>query len=221
MSSHPSFINIPERLKLSEEQWRFILRQAIYDLRVAEPGIIQSFDATHQTVTVQLAIRENINKNIVPTPTEIPIIVDVPIVLPRGGGWSFTVPIQQGDECLVIFADMCIDAWWQSGGVQNQIDRRRHDLSDGFAVLAPWSQPRVLPNYSTTSAQMRSDDGSVIVELAPSAVNITAQSIVLNGNVTIKGTALDVQSNTTINGRPFLGHEHTKGYQNNPTGGVI
>ena len=32
-------------------------------------------------------------------------------------------------------ADRCIDAWMQSGGVQNPMTGRRHDLSDGFALV--------------------------------------------------------------------------------------
>ena len=58
-----------------------------------------------------------------------------------------------------------MDAWWQSGGVQNQIDCRRHDLSDGYCIPGPWSQPRTIPNYSTSSAQLRTESGSSYIEL--------------------------------------------------------
>ena len=33
------------------------------------------------------------------------------------------------------------DSWWQSGGIGVPIESRMHDLSDGFAILAPTSQP--------------------------------------------------------------------------------
>ena len=152
------------------------------NLRVACPGIVRSFDAAEQTVTVQIAIRE---KRLLIDGTEqwvdIPQLVDVPIVFPRAGGYAVTFPIKEGDECLVIFGDMCIDAWWQSGGVQNQIDCRRHDLSDGFAVFAPWSQPRVLSNYSTDSVQLRNEDGSAYVEISGSTVNIKGGTVNIDG----------------------------------------
>lgn len=152
------------------------------NLRVACPGIVRSFDATEQTVTVQIAIRE---KRLMSDGTEqwveIPQLVDVPIVFPRAGGYAVTFPIKEGDECLVIFGDMCIDAWWQSGGVQNQIDCRRHDLSDGFAVFAPWSQPRVLSNYSTDSVQLRNEDGSAYVEISGSTINIRGGTVNIDG----------------------------------------
>ena len=91
------------------------------DLRVAAPGIVQSVDYARQTCSVQLAIREKLNFDGNQEWTEIPELPDVPFFVYSGGGYSITLPIKQGDECLVVFGDNCIDAWWQSGGTQNQI----------------------------------------------------------------------------------------------------
>lgn len=154
---------LAERLRLSTPQWHAALHQLECDLRVACPGIIQSFDASTQTATVQLALREAIiltNGTTFQgevTNLEIPILPDVPVVIVGGGGYSVTHPVQAGDECLVIFADMGFDFWWQSGGTQNQAARRRHDLSDGIAVVGLRNQTRVLSNYSQSSIQLRTD----------------------------------------------------------------
>lgn len=151
-------------------------------LRVACPGIIRSFDPDEQTVTVQPAIREKrIDPEGTETWVEIPELLDVPVVFPRAGGYCLTLPVRAGDECLVVFGDSCMDAWWQSGGVQNQIDCRRHDLSDGYAILGPWSQPRRVPGYSTNTAQLRNDSGSAYVEIAGSTINIVGSTINIKG----------------------------------------
>lgn len=213
-------IGLPERLRLEQEQWRTLLEQNNCEMRTACPGIIQSFDDVAQTVVVQLALTEVIRdaKN-VPTPTQIPLLVDVPIVIPRAGGFMLTVPVQQGDECLVIFGDMCIDAWWQSGGVQNQVEKRRHDLSDGFAILGCWSQPKKISNYSATAAELRSEDGSVKVKLESGKATVQAPEVdVIGANqVNINGSG-----HTTIEGKDFLTHKHT-GVQTGGgnTGGVL
>ncbi|WP_347004163.1 Gp138 family membrane-puncturing spike protein [Enterobacter roggenkampii] len=93
------------------------------NLRVAMPGIIQSFDADAVTAVVQPAIRcvetDNDGNR---TTRDYPLLTDVPVVFPRGGGCTLTFPVNAGDECLVIFADRCIDFWWQSGGVQEPVD---------------------------------------------------------------------------------------------------
>ena len=158
-------------------------------LRVAAPGIIQSVDYKEQTCTVQLAIRERLNFNGNLEWVEIPLLLDVPFFIYSGGGYCMTLPIQKDDDCLVVFGDSCIDAWWQSGGVQNQIERRRHDLSDGFAIVGFRSQPNVVRNYSPNTAQLRNASGSAYIEIAGDQINI-------------------VSTNTTIDGRSFLGHTH-------------
>lgn len=181
-------IPLSERNPSSANRAENAARRREIGLRVAMPGIIQSFDPAEQTVTVQLAIREQrVDADGNKTWLDIPQLVDVPVVFPRAGGYVLTMPIASGDECLVIFGDACIDAWWQSGGVQNQIDCRRHDLSDGFAIPGPWSQPQGIPNYSTSTAQFRTVDGSAYVELAGSNINIVA-----SGAITIKGATVNI-----------------------------
>lgn len=174
--------NLAELSNSEDEQKRSMGDSWKNNLRCACPGIIQSFDPIEQTVSVQLALRElvldyNYNKDW----KEIPILLDVPIVTPRAGGYCLTMPIKQGDECLVIFADMCIDSWWQSGGIQNQAELRRHDLSDSFAILGAWSQPRVIENYSTSSCQIRNEKGTSCIELKDNEINLIANNIKING----------------------------------------
>jgi hypothetical protein len=137
------------------------------------------FNAELQTVSVQPTIQEVILKDAIRTPTTLPILDDVPFVIPRAGGWSLTLPIAIGDECIVVFQDMGIDNWWQSGGVQPQPDGwlYRHDIGDAVAIFGVTSNPRALAGYSTTSAQLRSDDQTVIVDLSETGVTITAPTV--------------------------------------------
>jgi hypothetical protein len=147
---------------------------AQYETRVAIPGKVVSFDAAKGTVSVQPTIKERVKVDGKETWQVLPILPDVPIVTPRAGGFLLSLPVSPGDEVLVVFADMCIDGWWQSGGTEQQIDRRRHDLSDGFAILGPWSQPRKVPGYSVNSIQIRNDAGDTVIELKDGKVKITA-----------------------------------------------
>ena len=196
-------ITTDERAPSERREQDLKLRQAAINTRVAMPGIIQSFDATEQTVTVQCAIREKINMDGNLSWQDIPLLLDVPIIFPRAGNYILTMPIQAGDECLVVFGDSCMDAWWQSGGVQNQIDCRRHDLSDGYAIVGLYSQPRRISNYSTNTAQLRNISGSAYVELSGNNINI------VGANVTISANNVTIGGSTTIDGRSFMGHTHT------------
>ena len=174
-------INLNERNPNTERQNYLNARSNSIKLRVAIPGIIQSFDSAAQTVVVQPAIREKMCINGDEKWVDIPLLVDVPVIFPRAGGYALTLPIKPGDECLVVFGDMCMDGWWQSGGIQNQVECRRHDLSDGFAIVGLWSQPRVLNNYSINSAQLRNDAGSAYLEIKGDTINIVGTHINIYG----------------------------------------
>ena len=213
----------PEQLNYSESaQWTRILKQFGMDLRVSIPAIVQSFDTASQTVTVQIAIREVVRTSKGAQNIAIQPIGMVPVIFPSGGGFSLTLPLKPGDEGQLIFCDMCIDLWWKRGGVQNQLEQRRHDLTDCGFYPGGRSQPRALNNYSANSAQLRSDDGLTIVDVAETGLTLTAPLIGLNstgnvnilasGTVNINGTHVVVASSasdTKIDGKVFLTHLHT------------
>ncbi|HEB3560740.1 TPA: hypothetical protein RZC73_003070 [Escherichia coli] len=146
-------------------------------LRVSMPGIVQSFDPDAVTVVVQPAIKGyEPDSNGINQSTTLPLLVDVPVVFPRGGGCTLTFPVKAGDECLVVFADRCIDFWWQSGGIQEPVDERMHDLSDAFCIVGPQSQAKKIGGISTSAVELRSDDGETKLSLNPAsgAINGTA-----------------------------------------------
>ena len=209
-------MNLDEVNPIPERQEAIRQRQASIKIRCHIPGIVESYDAAQQTVIVRVAVREClIDAAGQEKWTDIPLLLDVPMVFPRAGGYVLTLPITKGDEVLVCFGDACIDAWWQNGGVQNQIDTRRHDLSDAFAILGPWSQPRRVSGYSTNSCQLRNEEGSAYVELSGStinivgsAVNITAPNVTVTGRTTVDGKTT-ITGATDIQGRDFLSHTHS------------
>ncbi|WP_236209004.1 Gp138 family membrane-puncturing spike protein [Pseudomonas tohonis] len=191
--------------------WVRIAMQGLQSkLWTAIPGIIQSFNATAMTVEVQPAVQALVRgEGGELSSVNLPLLVDCPVQFPAGGGCTLTFPVAAGDECLVVFASRCIDAWWASGGVQGQAELRMHDLSDGFAILGFRSQPRVIGGVSTSAVQLRSDDGAAFVEINPTthAINattpgplaLTAPLVTINGDVQVNGrvdTTGDVKAGT-------------------------
>lgn len=176
-------VPVNERIEKSELEFYNILVDRVFStLRVCVPGIIQEFDPTSQTATVKVALREQVRQeNLEYKWTEIPLLLDVPVVFPRGGGYVLTFPVKQGDECLVVFSDLCIDAWFSLGGIQNQIEKRRHDLSDAIAIPGLWSQPRVLKDYSTKHVEIRNEDRSQFIRIKEGAIDLVAPTIRVNG----------------------------------------
>jgi hypothetical protein len=178
-------------------------------IRVALPGIIQSFNPATVTAEIQPSIQyTHIDNDGTVIQKDYPLLVDVPVIFPRGGGCTLTFPVRKGDECLVVFADRCIDFWWQSGDVQKSGDPRMHDLSDGFAIVGPMSQRYKIGNISTSAAQLRTDDGSAFIELAAGgAVTITSPQVTINGPVQVNGTITSTGDQTAA-GISQVNHTH-------------
>ena len=211
----------------------------------ALPGVIESVDFVTMTCTVQPAIQgiwykpDQYNINTANN-VNMPLLIFCPIIFPTGGGVTMTFPLVRGDECLVIISSRCVDSWWQLGGMDTdgniiprpQLEYRMNDLSDGFVLPGPFSQPRVIPNISTVSTQIRSNDGLNFLELNPTtkeiniitattgSVNITTPNtnitsdVLITGNLHISG---NIQCDQTItattdvigNGTSLHGHTHS------------
>jgi phage baseplate assembly protein gpV len=216
-------LTLTDRIKPPIEQWKLALKQLSRDIRVAVPGIIKSFNADLQTAVVQVAITEKMNiwaadQNGAVSQTQqekqIPLLGDVPVLLPRCAGFAITLPIQSGDECLLIFNDCMIDWFWQSGQVSSTNNHpRRHDLSDAVCIPTGISQQQVLAGYSANSLQVRSVDATTVVDVAEGQITVTAPTVnIMAANVNIAGTAGVTISGdllTTIESRVFLAHTHS------------
>lgn len=176
-----------EQIGDQEEQLRGAMEAHQSGLWTAMPGIIQSFDASAMTCTVQPAISgRKMEKDGSFSEFRMPVLLDCPVVFPGGGGCILTFPLAAGDECLVVFSSRCIDAWWKLGGIQGPTRARMHSLSDGFAIPGPRSQPRKVTVSGKT--QLRTNDGATVIEIEPGAVRIKATTVTVEGDLTVTGT---------------------------------
>ena len=110
------------------EQALEAFRKEIFaSLHVAMPGRVVAYDASTGTATIQPAVRRrDMDGNVVTAP----VLNGVPVFLPTAD----FVP-QAGDQCMVIFADCCIDGWFDTGSAMVPPAKRMHDLADGFAIV--------------------------------------------------------------------------------------
>jgi len=207
-----------EELDDPEEALRLAMEGHQAQMWTALPGIVASVNLEAQTLSVQPSIQgETLAADGSTSYVNLPLLVDVPICWPRGGGFALTFPIAIGDEVLVVFSSRCIDSWWQSGGVQKGAEFRMHDLSDGFAILAPTSQPKKLASVSADSVQLRDESGDNFVDIssgvislkATTAINIDAPVINITGVVNQTGDYNQLAGVQNFNGINFATHKHT------------
>lgn len=193
-----------ERQPSPVDAMALVLRGWQAGLWTAMPGIVKAFrtdSASGCVVDVQPSIQ--LRRRLTGPDgnyewVSLPLIPDCPVMFPGGGGFTLTFPIKEGDECLLVFANRCIDAWFEAGGDTNQqAELRMHDLSDGFAFVGVRSKPRTLdPEADPDDVQLRSDDGQTKISIkddlkvdvvAPAEITLTAPLVKVNGNMLVTG----------------------------------
>ena len=112
---------MPDKSYLSPDEREALKKEVFSSLHCALPGTVVSFDSERQTAVIQPAVKLG--------SMTFPLLADVPVFMPV----SFEV--NPGAACLVVFADIDIDAWFDTGMPQEPRSARRHSLSDGFAFI--------------------------------------------------------------------------------------
>lgn len=145
----------------------------MFNLRCCIPCIVQSYDPKKGTVECQPAVREKIiNQNEENEYRNLPLLLNVPVVFPSNSEYAVTFPLEKGDECLVLFSDLSIDNFWQKGNVQNPIEDRRHDLSDGIAI----------PCNMSLTKERRTGDG-LLLSSSGASILISGSEITFSGGL--------------------------------------
>lgn len=171
------------------------------------PGIVQTVDLDEMTCSILPAIKAQTRA---PDGTlslvQLPLLIHCPLIYQTGGGFTMTLPVKPNDEALVLFSCRCIDGWWQSGGIQVPLEFRMHDLSDGFALIGPRSKARLIGSISSTSAQLRTDDGQTFVDVSQDTITLMARDgsnlVIGNGQAIL--TAEDGSAVTLGEGKGIL-----------------
>ncbi len=166
------------------------IKSELANFWTALPCEIDSYDSEAVTVNVQPLIKIPVMTTSGDIETvELPVIQDVPVMFPCAGGFTITHPIKKGDECLVSFADRNIDLWWQSGGIQNPFDMRKHDLSDGFAFFRPQSQTKKISDISTDNLEIRNDENNCKIQITPGGeIHFIGSKAIFHCDVEMKKT---------------------------------
>ena len=143
------------------EPLRAAVESVMSELHVCLPGRIERYDHIEQRAEVKPLLRRSYRDG---DESDMPVIADVPVIWPRAGGASLTMPVKQGDGVLLVFADRSIDRWLVQGGEVTPDDRRKHDLSDCVAIPGLYS-------FVDESPQDNNED--VLLQYEGSSVRLT------------------------------------------------
>ena len=126
----------PTRSPSPAEVIRNAIDDTLTDVHCSNPAVVLSYNPNTQFAQVQpLLNRTFINDDGTVTVEAQPVINNVPVVWPAGGGFRLTFPLGPGDIVGLVFADQSLDIWKsQGGGPLDPIDQRYHSINDCWAI---------------------------------------------------------------------------------------
>lgn len=143
-----------EHAKFTSTMREFFRAKQI-EIHTALPAIVVSYSRCRANVQITL-MRKRLGRDVA-----IPVLLDVPVAMPYGGGSFIHFPIKAGDEVAVIFMERSIDDFIRTGQVTALKHARLHDLSDGFCFPIVLSDPAKagLPDIPDDALYIRFGDG--------------------------------------------------------------
>jgi hypothetical protein len=216
-----------------------IVAKALAGLRSSIPATVIDFDAATQAVTARPNIRAVRTLDGVRETLGLPDVLRVPLVFPYAhtAGWALTLPIQAGDQVLLVVADRSIDNWVDNSGVQDpheSVMPRTHDLTDSLAIIGATPAPLALANYQTGALELRNaardtrvtlQDSLIEIVQAGASVVLTPAGVTLTfggSSIAVTTAGVAITGALTINGAPYVSHVHSENNVDQPnTGGVV
>ncbi len=151
---------------------------------VAVPARVESYDPVRYRVSAQPLVRRAYTDEEGERQTErLPVVPEVPVMMPGSGGVRFKFPIRSGDEGVLLFTSCSLDRWLSVGGEVDPADDRRGALSD--AVF--------LPGF--TGGPAGPGDATPQVEITETAI-LLGGALATDG--IIRGTARDAAEQTFL-----------------------
>lgn len=155
MLGDPSLKNVLDRFEA------YLLRK----LNCVKLGKIKTFYADKQTADIQI--------------DDYPLISGVPVSFICGANFSIQVPVEEGDDCIVLFCDGDLDNWVEGKGYVPAFSQDRHGLNGAVALLGIKNILTKVENYITSGVR---------IQYKGSEIELNDNGITIKGNVTIDGT---------------------------------
>lgn len=136
---------------------RTAIESRLLDMHTSIPAKVVRYDAARCVVDAAPCVRApETDEAGVTTYTALPVVTNVPVAFPQGGGFRLTFPIAIGDTVWLSFSEASLDRWMNFGGEVDPEDPRRFALSDAAAF------PGVRALAGSDAAVAASEDGCVL-----------------------------------------------------------
>ena len=200
---------------MTDPTFASVIRRAIdnrlLDLHVQIPGRIERYDAELQQADVTpLIFSPAEEEDATITATALPVIPNVPVAFPAGGGMRITLPMAKGDIVTLWFSEASLDRWLaRDGEAVDPGDFRRHEMSDAIAYPGLRTFKNPLKSAPTDALSLGNDNGGPTIEIKAATIEAGGTApLATKDDIDSLQTGIDSHIHTTtatIGAGPGLG----------------
>ena len=163
----------PQLMQLIEETFEYRMT----NVHTAFPAVVKSYDAETRRAEVQPSLKRKMSNGEF---MDLPIIVDVPILYFGTAKAGIHIPLEEGDEVLIVCSERCLDSWKDAGGDSiEDTDTRRFSMPDAVAI--PGLQAQTFPNISEKEDCFAlHHDSKIVITTEKTTITVNEDKITLD-----------------------------------------
>ena len=190
--------------KQVQEAIQGVAKRETDQLRTCIPGVIKAYTNGRATVLPSGQMQYENGRVL-----DYPLIYDVPVIFPVGlsGKAGVTFPIQEGDGCLILFAQDNLQKYLHGTDTD---DQRHHSLNDAICIPGLYSSE--IPTVESNPDDVCISNGDSLVTLGSggfsgklsdgTTFSFSGSDLVVNGISLTKHTHPGVESGSANTGTP-------------------
>src|SRR5574344_61450 len=159
----------PQLMQLIEETFEY----GMTNVHTAFPAVVKSYDAETRRAEVQPSLKRKMSNGEF---MDLPIIVDVPVLYFGTAKAGIHIPLEEGDEVLIICSERCLDSWKDSGEDSiEDTDTRRFSMPDAVAI--PGLQAQTFPNIKDKKGFSLHHDSKIVITTEKTTITVNEDKI--------------------------------------------
>lgn len=174
------------------ELFRISQDNTLAKIHKAFPGKVTAYDAQTQTAHVQPQLKRMIlDEDGGKTYESLPLLPYVPVLFPRAGGYTMTLPLGPGDFVWVMISDAGLSEWLETGQESEPWDTRRHHPSGAVCYPGCYPDTQPLADADTGGLMLGKDGAETQIRISPSEIKLGATAAQFVALANLVQTALD------------------------------
>lgn len=197
-----------------------LMRGYLAELHTALPGVVQKYaDGMADVLPAFLRIYRGEDGEEVSLP--YPVVTNVPVASPRGGGTYVSMPLKRGDPVWLLCTQRALDRYLETDGRSpvDPADSRMHHITDAVCLPAGGTRRNAAPAHAEDLV-LGLENGTCEIHVAPNGeVRIKAAAVRLGDMAASEALALAAKVDARLGAlEGFAGsHIHGNGNLGSPT----